>query len=166
MNAINEDVNGLDGLNLFEFLRNTLPVVLADTSPEQPMLADKIVSIVRNNYPNQAHQWVDASIKSTISRIAGLEDSGISKRHGGHGYYFNGNLPQQEIDDPDEIPPIDDHAENDQIVQQRRTNEEREEKFRSIFIRNCLIEDDPNEKSFPHHIEHRRAARAQQGMNA
>lgn len=124
-----------------ELLQQVLP-----KSPDEAVKGTELIEKLRTAGLLET-EWTDQSLRSRFSQLAHQENSVIAKRDGQHGYYLR--------------PPVDQTQEvRPRQEQGGSRNNQREEKFRSIFMASVL-----REGELPVHIEHSAAARQTAGLN-
>jgi hypothetical protein len=138
--------------SLKELLAEVLPTLL----PEDPQSAINGTTLLGLVQPKLQGEYSEASIRQHFSVMAGDATSPIAKVSQGHGYYRRPQ-PAQPLQDAVQPPGV---VVEDQAEQESTRNQQREERFRALFIRYAEINN-----RFPVHIEHTTAIRRAAGVN-
>lgn len=134
--------------SLEEQLNEIFPNVLS-SDPEHRMNGTELYGKVKDKLDAD---YAEGSVRVTFTNMSRNPTSNIAKVPSGHGYYLRV---------PDQLPEDDEVTSEDGIEKQPRGREgQKEEKFRSIFIRHAQ-----QENQFPKHIEHTRATQREAGVN-
>lgn len=139
-------------MSLRDDLNDLLPQVLPQ-SPEQAFWGTELVEVLRK----QGVAAPEQTLRQYFSNMSRDPTSAIAKVVGGHGYYLR---PTEILEAPTATPgttPVANPAAG--VAPGGRTGQ-REEKFRSLFMRWAQ-----QEQQLPMHLEHTQAVRQQAGIN-
>jgi hypothetical protein len=138
--------------NLRDHLNRMLPTILP-SKPEDSLNGMEVLRRLRNKYSHDLEEYTDATIRVHLSVISSEPNSVIAKFEGGHGYYARNSKPINEF-----MPKSDHSVQKPEESQPRQL--QREEKFRSIYIRYAMLNNE-----FPMYIDHTHASRQSEGLN-
>lgn len=137
-------------------LREQLAQILPSLLPEDPNQAVNGTALLALVQPRLQGDYTEATIRQHFSVMSGEAASPIAKVSQGHGYYRRVQLAPPIPEEP----PIVGVPIANQADQEGARNQQREEKFRALFIRYAEVNN-----RFPVHIEHTTAARQVAGVN-
>lgn len=113
--------------NLPQRLTNILPDVLPAT-PEGRVFGGKLTKLLKEKDPSLSN-YTDSSIRQTLSKLSGVPNSPIARYDQGFGYYA------RKLDPDGELEPEAHESADDQESDGSPRDQQREEKFRSLYIR-------------------------------
>ncbi len=149
MRWLNRETIGGRMDRLSELLADILP-----KSAEDAVGAAKLIERLRAKGLRQ-DEWMDSSLKSRFSNLAGQETSVIARRDGRHGYYLRPNAVEAVT-----VPVSGTAVPPNEAAAVAGRDAQKEEKFRAIYMAWC-----EQENEFPVLVDHTQALRQQRGIN-
>ncbi len=138
-------------------LKDQLIKILPDILPASPSDSIGGTQLIEKIIPYLTDKYAEGSLRTHLSILAGDPTSPLAKIDQGYGYYLRQPIQRNlETKAPDSA----DIASNLADDEAGRRGEQREEKFRSIYIRWAELNN-----LFPMHIEHTKAAKQKAGIN-